>query len=292
MKLNITQHHGSFQFDLPSYPLEESDAILLWADWPYPEVVKQVKQAGKKVICYEHGRNALWDYYLNDRPMLADAYLAWGQSGKDAIEEAGIAQGIKKPVYIIGNPVFNKLRRRKENRVDLGYLNILFVPMHWVRGVEEFNSRYLKMLLACLNESDKVTVKTMEKTGIVVESGKGIDSIWWTDVEQPESMKNIVRRIKEFDVVVTPKESTFELAARFAGIPVIELDVEKEYRQDGEPTNYQRVWGDKCSPQDLQEYIYKAREDTLYTPTIQEIEYECMRPSIHKDKLLEIIENV
>lgn len=116
--------------------------------------------------------------------------------------------------------------------------------------------------------------------------------LWTTEVENPDSLAQIKKEIRKYDLVVTPHEGTFELFARFNGIPVINIDTKEEYRLPGEPNNYSRLWENSFTLDRLQEAIYLAREDKLYMPSFEEVGYECQRPSISKDNLLKIIESV
>ena len=79
MRYYIYNHHDFWQWGIPDNELMESEVVFMWADFPPRNEVKTLQSMGKKVIVYEHGFGALFDYELNNREPIADGYLVLGQ---------------------------------------------------------------------------------------------------------------------------------------------------------------------------------------------------------------------
>ena len=105
---------------------------------------------------------------------------------------------------------------------------MLFRSLHWVRDVRYYNQTVFEQLKGAYPQFNW-TVKLMEKTGAVVANKK------WISNSDGNILEEIKERLVDYDMVFTPRPSTFESFARLMGIPVYVVDQEQSYKDDGEP---------------------------------------------------------
>ena len=220
MKYHVYNHHDFWQWDIPDNELMESEVVFLWSDFPFRNEVKTLQALGKKVIVYEHGFGAMFDYELNDRDPIADGYLVLGQESKESLTRAGVDPS---KILITGNPVYDDIKKTKHTGNEA-----LFVALHWVRDVRYYNQTVFEQLKGAYPQFNW-TVKLMEKTGKMVANKK------WISNSDGNILEEIKDRLPEYDAVFTPRPSTFESIARLMGIPVYVVDQEQSYKDDGEP---------------------------------------------------------
>jgi len=210
--------------------------------------VKTLQAMGKKVIVYEHGFGALFDYELNNRDFVADGYLALGDESRDSLVRAGVDP---KNVLVTGNPIYDDIKKSKHTGNKA-----LYVALHWFRDVQEYNQIVFNQLREAYPQFDW-TVKLTDKTGDISAPKK-----WFNNVED-NILEEIKERLVDYDMVFTPRPSTFESFARLMGIPVYVIDQEQSYAEDGEPglvpmdNTYIKI-GDKLPEQkrvDMSKYI-------------------------------------
>jgi len=220
MRYYVYNHHDFWQWDIPDNELMESEVVFMWADFPFRNEVKTFQEMGKKVIVYEHGFGALFDYELNNRDFIADGYLALGDESRDSLIRAGVDSN---KILVTGNPIYDDIKKTKHTGKEA-----LFVALHWVRDVRYYNQTVFEQLKGAYPQFNW-TVKLMEKTGAVVANKKWISN----------SDGNILEEIKEglvdYDMVFTPRPSTFESFARLMGIPVYVVDEQEMFWQEGDP---------------------------------------------------------
>lgn len=254
MRYFVYNHHDFWQWPLSDSGLIDSDVAFLWSDWPFRNEVKMLHGMGKKVIVYEHGFGAMFDYELNDRDPIADGFIVLGQESKDSLIRAGVDQ---KKVLITGNPIYDNIKKTKHTGKEA-----LFVALHWVKDVSYYNQVVFEQLKNAY-PGYNWTVKLTDKTGNLIANKK-----WVNNVEE-----NILQDIKEnlpmYDVVFTPRPSTFESFARLMGIPVYVIDKEQSYADEGDPelmsmnNTYLKI-GDKLpeqKPIDMDKYIKRPSLD-------------------------------
>ena len=236
-----------------------SDIVFLWSDWPFRNEVKTLQGLGKKVIVYEHGFGAMFDYELNDREPIADGYIVLGQKSKDSLVRVGVDP---KRIIVTGNPIYDGIKKTKHTGNEA-----LFVALHWVRDVRYYNQTVFEQLKGAYPQFNW-TVKLMEKTGAVVANKK------WISNSDGNILEEIKERLVDYDMVFTPRPSTFESFARLMGIPVYVIDQEQSYAEEGDPgsmpinNTYLKI-GDKLPEQkrvDMSKYIKRpslSLEDIL-----------------------------
>ena len=248
MRYYVYNHHDFWQWDIPDNGLMESDIVFMWADFPFRNEVKTFQEMGKKVIVYEHGFGALFDYELNNRDFIADGYLALGDESRDSLVRAGVDP---KNVLVTGNPIYDDIKKSKHTGNKA-----LYVALHWFRDVQEYNQIVFNQLREAYPQFDW-TVKLTDKTGDISAPKK-----WFNNVED-NILEDIEEKLPNYDMVFTPFPSTFESFARLMGIPVYVVDEEETYREPGDPVRmpinntYLKI-GDKLpkqKPIDMDKYI-------------------------------------
>ncbi len=248
MRYYVYNHHGFWQWGIPDNELMEREVVFLWSDFPFRNEVKTFQEMGKKVIVYEHGFGALFDYELNNRDFVADGYLALGDESRDSLVRAGVDP---KNVLVTGNPIYDDIKKSKHTGNKA-----LYVALHWFRDVQEYNQIVFNQLREAYPQFDW-TVKLTDKTGDISAPKK-----WFNNVED-NILEDIEEKLPNYDMVFTPFPSTFESFARLMGIPVYVVDEEETYREPGDPVRmpinntYLKI-GEKLpkqKPIDMDKYI-------------------------------------
>ena len=220
MNYFVYNHHNFWQWEAGGDDLMYSDIVFLWSDWPFRNEVKTLQAMGKKVIVYEHGFGALFDYELNNRDFIADGYLALGDESRDSLVRAGVDP---KNVLVTGNPIYDDIKKSKHTGNKA-----LYVALHWFRDVQEYNQIVFNQLREAYPQFDW-TVKLTDKTGDISAPKK-----WFNNVED-NILEDIKEKLPNYDMVFTPFSSTFESFARLMGIPVYVVDEEETYKELGDP---------------------------------------------------------
>lgn len=221
MKYFVFNHHDFWQYPLGESDVVNADVVFMWADWPFSGVVKTLQSLGKKVIVYEHGFGALWDYELNNREPMADGYLALGEESKKSLVRKGVSE---ERVLVSGNPIYDSITIKEGDRGN----KALFVALHWVSDRLGYNSDLYEQLKKAYPQLDW-TLKLSSKTADFSDGKK-----WFSNVDG-SVLEEIKEKLPRYDYVFTPRVSTFETFARFMGIPVYVLDQEETYRASGDP---------------------------------------------------------
>lgn len=220
MKYFVYNHHDFWQYPMGGSSLLEADVIFMWSDWPFPNEVAKLHLLGKKVIVYEHGFGSVFDYELNNREPIADGYLVLGQESKDSLVRAGVDP---KKILITGNPIYDDIKKTKHKGKEA-----LFVPLHWVKDLRMYNQSLYEQLRGAYPEYNW-TVKLTDKMGRLFAQ-----RIWYNEVDS-NILEDIKNRLSDYDIVFTPRPSTFESFARLMGIPVYVVDKEESYKAPGDP---------------------------------------------------------
>lgn len=248
MRYYVYNHHDFWQWDIPDNELMESEVVFMWADFPFRNEVKTFQEMGKKVIVYEHGFGALFDYELNNKDFVADGYLALGSESRDSLIRAGVDSN---KILVTGNPIYDDIKKTKHTGNKA-----LFVALHWVRDLKEYNEATFKKLQEAYPEFEW-TIKLNDKTSSFGDVDK------WVSDTNKSILQDIKDRLPEYSVVFTPRPSTFESFARLMGIPVYVVDSTQSYKASGEPEMmpFDNVYlniGDKLPEQkrvDMSKYI-------------------------------------
>lgn len=221
MNYFVYNHHNFWQREDSNSDLMNAEVVFMWSDWPFAEQVDMLKSIGKKVIVYEHGFNSLWDYELNNRTPIADGYLALGEESKQSLIRKGVDSN---RILVTGNPIFDDIKKTEHKGKKA-----LFVALHWVTDVSIYNQLMFNLLKEAYPQFEW-TAKLIDKTGDIQADRK-----WYNEVESSNILSDIKSKLPEYDMVFTPRPSTFEAFARLMGIPVYVVDEEQSYATDGDP---------------------------------------------------------
>ena len=248
MKYHVYNHHDFWQWDTEDTDLMDSDIVFMWADWIFRDEIQKLHMLGKKIVVYEHGFGAMFDYELNDRDPIADGYLVLGQESKDSLVRAGVDS---KKILITGNPIYDGIKKAKHTGKEA-----LFVALHWVSDVSYYNQVVFDQLRNAYPQFNW-TAKVTDKTGDLIANKK-----WYNDVEG-NILEDIKKKLPNYDMVFTPRPSTFESIARLMGIPVYVVDEDQTYAMENDPemmpmnNTYLKIGQElpKQKPIDMSKYI-------------------------------------
>lgn len=220
MRYFVNNHHNFWQRELSNSDLANSDVVFMWADWPFKKNVQTIQALGKKVVTFEHGFGALHDYELNNREPCSNGYLALGQESKDSLVRLGVDPD---KILVAGNPIYDDIKPTKHEGNKA-----LFVALHWFRDMSEYNQNLYNQLITAYPQFDW-TAKLIDKSGDIQADKK-----WYNNVESDTILEDIKSKLPDFDIVFTPRYSTFESFATLMGIPVYVVDEHESYKAPGE----------------------------------------------------------
>jgi hypothetical protein len=224
----VIDHHSMWGWENPQITPEEADVIFVWNDFTMKENIKSWREQHKKVICFEHGWNAFFDYEYNKREMIADGYISIGYSSAGSMLQHGLDP---KRILVTGNPNFDDLKNTKNKPVLVP--RIVYTALHWTRDMTEYNNSKLKEIMDKLLPYTYISVKTIKKSKITIPTE--VES-WETEVNNNENLfTEIVNGLKNYDIILTPKESTFDFIALKMGKKVFRIGDEEEYSLKGDP---------------------------------------------------------
>ncbi len=222
VKYEVIDHHSMWSWDPPNAPEEQAEIVFVWNDFTMEGSVKRWQKEGKKVIVFEHGWNSFFDYEVNKKPYMADGYLALGENSKASLMRCGIPED---KILVAGNRNFENLKSQKKEHERP---RVLYTALHWFSDRTVYNSDKLKEIVRVLGLSADITVKTMSNTRINIPNGVGA---WFTNVHSNRNLfKEIAQGLSDYDIVLTPKESTFDFIALLIGKEVFRVGHGEEYR--------------------------------------------------------------
>lgn len=218
----VIDHNSMWGWPPSNSTPEDAEVIFTWNDFTMAGDVQRWRSQGKKVIVFEHGWNSFFDYEVNKKPYIADGYLALGKNSKDSLVRYGIPEG---SVLIAGNKNFDNLKSEKKEHEKP---RILYTALHWFSDKTSYNSKKLKEIVDTFGSSADISIKTMSNTEIDIPNGVGT---WFTNIYNNKNLfPEIARGLSGYDIVLTPKESTFDFIALLVGKKVFRIGHEGEYR--------------------------------------------------------------
>jgi len=227
-KYSVIDHHSMWGWDKTDTSEEDSEVIFVWNDFEKEDDVKKWQGQGKKVIVFEHGWNSFFDYELNNKPHIADGYMALGVNSKRSLIRAGVDE---KKILISGNKNFDHLvSHPKENLVP----KVLYTTLHWFSDKRDFNNKKLDSIIKALNPYSDIYVKTMINSKIDIR--EELRGEWFTDIYENKTLfSDMAKNLSKYDIILTPKESTFDFVALLCGKKVFRIAEQDEYREEGDP---------------------------------------------------------
>lgn len=224
LKYAVIDHHSIWGWPKQETTTEDANIIFVWNDFTIEEHVKRWQKQGKKVICFEHGWNALFDYELNKRKCLADLYITLGSSSAASLIRYGLP---KEKVLVTGNPHFDILFKKELKQVNNLIPKILYTALHWTRDMSSYNDMKLNEIIKIFSPYADISVKNNSKTKINVPGGVGV---WYSQIEDNKNLFNdIIEGLSNYDIILTPKESTFDFLALKMGKRVFRIGYPSEY---------------------------------------------------------------
>lgn len=224
----LIDHHSMWGWPKTDTTVENADVVFVWNDFSMENDIKNWQQQGKKVICFEHGWNAFFDYELNNHDFIADGYIALGKNSAKSLVRHGLN---RKKVLVTGNPHFDNIKpkRIEQNQKP----KVLYTALHWTRDMSKFNNERLEKIINIFSKDAQIYVKTNSKSKIDIPKGIGQ---WNSEINENTNLfEDIKSRLDEFDIILTPKESTFDFIALKMGKRVFRIGKAEEYRQENDP---------------------------------------------------------
>jgi len=228
IKYSVIDHHSMWGWPKQNTTPEEAEIVFVWNDFEKEDDVKKWQGQGKKVVVFEHGWNSFFDYELNNKPHIADGYMALGVNSKRSLIRAGVDE---KKILISGNKNFDHLvSHPKENLVP----KVLYTTLHWFSDKRDFNNRKLDSIIKALNPYSDIYVKTMINSKIDIR--EELRGEWFTDIYENKNLfSDMAKNLSKYDIILTPKESTFDFVALLCGKKVFRIAEQDEYREKGDP---------------------------------------------------------
>lgn len=224
----VIDHHSMWGWKSTKTTSDKARILFVWNDFGMKDDILTWQSQGKKVICFEHGWNAFFDYELNKREFIADGFIALGKNSADSLVRHGLSS---ERVLITGNPNFENIS--KTNKPKNHKPKILYTALHWTRDMTKFNNKKLNKIINVFGEYADIYCKTNTKSKIDIP--KGVD-VWHSEISENTNLfEDIKSRLHEFDIILTPKESTFDFIALKMGKKVFRIGKQEEYRIEGDP---------------------------------------------------------
>lgn len=110
---------------------------------------------------------------------------------------------------------------------------ILYTALHWTRDLYDYNNAKLNQVVNTFSSVADIYVKTNDKSKIKIPDGV---FQWNSNISENKCLFNdIMDGLRTFDIVLTPKESTFDFIALKVGKKVFRIGKPEEYRHEGDP---------------------------------------------------------
>jgi hypothetical protein len=225
-KYSVIDHHSIWGWDKPNITPKEADVVFVWNDFERAEQVRKWQSQGKKIIVFEHGWNALFDYEINSQPHMADGYMSLGKNSKDSLVRYGIE---KDRVLVSGNAKFSSLKCPVQQG---SRPSVLYTTLHWFDKQKNFNTKKVEKIRQELGSYCDICVKTMSGDMLNIPSGV---KEWFTNIHTNENLfQEIANGLVDYDIILTPKESTFDFVALLCGKKVFRVAELEEFRKEGQ----------------------------------------------------------
>ena len=270
MKYFVSDHHNFWQHEMGNVDnIEDADVVFIWADWPYEREIKILQSLGKKVICFEHGYCSFHDYVNNNKTPCSDGYLSIGRHSKVMLKRAGVNPD---DILISGNLSFTNVPKRKGTHGK----KALCPALHWFSDLTDYNTDTFIKLRESYPDFEW-TVKLNSKSGFDKSILNG-ENVWESDLET-DFIQDIKENISKYDMVFTPRFSTFEMFATLADVPVYCIDKQASYRSENDPM-----------PNDIDGKTFITIGDRLPRTNKIHLNYEIRKDALHLDKILEWVD--
>lgn len=226
-KYAVIDHHSMWGWPKQETTPEEAQIIFVWNDFTIEDDVRRWQSEGKKVICFEHGWNAFFDYEYNKQKSFADGYMALGKNSADSLIRYGIDE---KKILVSGNPNFENLKTtEKESSIPA----ILYTALHWFGERRSLNNSKINKIIETFYPYTDIDVKT--NPNCYIDIPKEVRQTWYSEISENRNLfKDIASGLGKYDIILTPKESTFDFIALLSGKKVFRVGKPEEYTKAGE----------------------------------------------------------
>ena len=266
-KYYVIDHHSMWGWPKTDTTIKNADIVFTWNDFTMKEDVIKWQAEGKKVVVYEHGWNSIFDYEINKQVVLADGFMTLGNNSANSLLRYGIN---KNRILVTGNSNFeNLVTIEKEN----SKITVLYTALHWLKDRREFNNLKIKEIVSVLGDYADISVKTIPYSPIDIP--KEVKTNWCSEIHNNKNLfKEIAKGLGSYDIILTPKESTFDFIALLLGKKVFRISKEEEYRDfdDQHSRNilpYSRITPDLLSKES--ELLVNLHDELIKSITIKEI---------------------
>ncbi len=266
-KYYVIDHHSMWGWPKTDTTIKDADIVFTWNDFTMKEDIIKWQADGKKVVVYEHGWNSIFDYEVNKQVVLADGFMTLGSNSANSLLRYGID---KNRILVTGNSNFDNLVTiEKEN----SKITVLYTALHWLKDRREFNNLKIKEIVSVLGDYADISVKTIPYSPIDIP--KEVKTNWCSEIHNNKNLfKEIAKGLGSYDIILTPKESTFDFIALLLGKKVFRISKEEEYRDfdDQHSRNilpYSRITPDLLSKES--ELLVNLHDELIKSITIKEI---------------------
>jgi hypothetical protein len=102
-----------------------------------------------------------------------------------------------------------------------------------MRDMTEYNNEKLDKIIKIFGQKAYIYIKTNSKSKVDIPKGV---KVWHSEIDENTNLfEDIKSRLHEFDIILTPKESTFDFIALKAKKKVFRIGKPEEYRIEGDP---------------------------------------------------------
>ncbi len=225
IKYAVIDHHSMWGWEEGNASVDDAEIIFTWNDFTMEEDIIKWHDNGKKVIVYEHGWNAMFDYEINAQKTIADGYMTLGKNPAESLIRYGVSE---KKILITGNPNFDNLTSINFRHSKI---NVLFVALHWLEDRKEYNTKKLEEIITMLGDYCDISVKVIPYSPIDIP--KKVKSVWCSEIHSNKNLfKEFSKGLEKYDIILTPKESTFDFIGLLVGKKVFRVGREEEYREE------------------------------------------------------------
>lgn len=227
VKYAVIDHHSMWGWPKQETTPEEAQVVFVWNDFTIEEDVKRWQSEGKKVICFEHGWNAFFDYEENNQKSIADGFMSLGKNSADSLHRYGIP---KRKILISGNPNFEDLKtEEKDNSIPA----ILYTTLHWFGERRDFNNSKINKIIEIFYPYADIDVKT--NLNCYIDIPNEVRHTWYSEISENKNLfKDLAWGLGKYDFILTPKESTFDFVALLVGKKVFRIGKPEEYTEPGD----------------------------------------------------------
>lgn len=182
----------------------DAEVVVLWQDVIGKELrfSNEAKEMGIPLFVMEHGYLASQEYGYMRHSKIKDKLMVWGDKARRLLMEVGTPED---KVIVTGSTIHSHMPEKSKSQGK----RVLFCPIHWDGDIQE-------------NRDIADKLKGFEvRTKILHEHGLDYQSPVISNRHGDGHLEEIGVILKETDILVSNRESTFETLALAMDIPVV-----------------------------------------------------------------------